>query len=88
MTKRDFNEDLARLITANMGEGYHGEIRTRMGLKVRIVCWNAKGPKPIVGLVETVDGESPRLYTRDGKHDQRPNVKTNYDLELFTDGHE
>lgn len=85
MIIRQFNEALAREIN---GKLRYGKIKTRDGYPVRIVCWNAKGRYPIVGLIDRNGEEVPVRYTYDGKSDYRPNVTTNYDLELHTEGGE
>lgn len=77
MTQKKFDYNEASDIMA--GRKF-GKIKTRMGLNARIVCWDAKGGKPVVALIDTVSGEMPRLYTAEGKYDLRGNVTTNYDL--------
>lgn len=67
----------------------YGTIKTRLGLKARIVHWGAKGNYPIVALIEQADGsEVCRQYTLDGKVDVRPNVTTSTDLIIETEGGE
>lgn len=85
MTEKEFSVDAARKITANE---MYGRIKTREGHPVRIVCWDAKGQKPIVGLVEIGVVEYPIKYTADGKADTRENVTTNTDLVVETEGGE
>lgn len=85
MIEQKFNENTAREITANIT---YGNIKTRDGHPVRIVCWNAKGQQPIVGLIDLGDMEMPMKYTMDGKSDTRPNVRTNTDLVIETEGGE
>lgn len=85
MTEIRFNENIAREITAKIR---FGNIKTRDGHQVRIICWDAKGRKPIVGLID-VDGiELPMKYTGEGKTDTRDNVRTNTDLVIETEGGE
>ena len=85
MTESKFNESLAREITAKK---MYGRIKTRDGYTVRIVCWDAKGWRPIVGLIDLGDIEMPMKFTRDGKCDTRPYVATNNDLVIETEGGE
>lgn len=85
MTQKQFNENIAREITAKVTFGC---IKTRDGHSVRIICWNAKGQKPIVGLIDINGIELPMKYTRDGKTDTRDNVRTNTDLVIETEGGE
>lgn len=39
------------------------------GHKARIICTDAKGPTPIVALLETTTGEVARLYSSSGRHE-------------------
>ena len=85
MIQKQFDEGTAREINGGLR---YGRIKTRDGQEARIVCWNADGEKPIVALVRRPDGEHPHLYTTDGRLDARPNVTTNLDLVLETEGGE
>lgn len=85
MTEKKFSVDAARKITA---KEMYGHIKTREGHPVRIVCWDAKGIKTIVGLVDFGVYEQVCMFTRDGKYDTRQNVTTNYDLVIETEGGE
>lgn len=85
MIQVGFSEGLAREINGGLRSGM---IKTRDGYPVRIVCWNAKGKYPIIGLIDRDGDEVPVKYSVDGKSDYRPNVTTNYDLELYTEGGE
>lgn len=85
MTEKQFNEAIAREIMAGI---QFGNIKTRDGNPVRIVCWNAKGQQPIVGLIDVGGIEMPMKYTAEGKSDTRANVTTNTDLVLETEGGE
>lgn len=85
MTERKFNEDTAREIMAHVR---FGRIKTRDGNPVRIICWDAKGEKPIVGLVDVGDIEMPMKYTINGKSDTRDFVNMNTDLVIETEGGE
>lgn len=73
----NFNIDVAREISAGH---ITGQIVTRDGYPVRIICWDCKGSFPIIGLVEYDSFERAEHYTNDGKADTRRNVRTNYDL--------
>jgi hypothetical protein len=83
MTERKFNEDTAREIMAHVR---FGRIKTRDGNPVRIICWDAKGEKPIVVLVDVGDIEMPMKYTINGKSDTRDYVSMNTDLVIETEG--
>jgi hypothetical protein len=85
MTEKQFSVDAARKITAG---AMYGNIKTRDGHSVRIVCWDAKGLQPIVGLIDVGGIEMPMKYTTDGKSDTRANVTTNTDLVIETEGGE
>ena len=85
MTQIQFNEPTAREINGGIIEG---SIKTRDGFSVRIVAWDAKGPYPIVGLVDMENAEYSKQWTADGKSDRRRNVRTNYDLVIETEGGE
>lgn len=80
MKQREFDENLAREITAGVGSARGCEIVTRDGRPARIVSWNAKGSHPIVALVDLGPLEKAHQYTIEGKIDSRDNVKTNSDL--------
>ena len=86
MTQKQFNESEALEITLKVK---YGQIKTRDVHPVRIICWDAKGEFPIIGLIG-YDGiiERPMRYTREGKCDARPNVTTNNDLLLEMEGGE
>lgn len=57
---KDFNVDAAE----------QGEIvRTRSGLPVRILCYNAKGNKPIVAIIENENEDKVVRYTINGRVD-------------------
>ena len=47
MTEIKFNEAIAREVNAGIR---FGKIKIRRGNSVRIICWNAKGDLPIIGL--------------------------------------
>jgi hypothetical protein len=72
-----FNLEKAHAITDGR---IPGRIYTRDGYPVRIICWDAAGSLPIVGLVEYDSFERAEHYTADGKNDIRRNVTTPYDL--------
>lgn len=56
----DFNVD-----AAEQGE----TVRTRGGLPVRILCYNAKGDKPIVAIIENENEDKVVRYTINGRVD-------------------
>lgn len=80
-----FTEERAKDIKKSK---FFGKIKTRDGDPVRILCFNAKGMYPIVGLIDKGADEVPMSYTREGKCDWRPNVTSNYDLVIETEGGE
>lgn len=47
-------------------------VRTRSGLPVRILCYNAKGNKPIVAIVENDNEDMVVRYTINGRVDDFP----------------
>jgi hypothetical protein len=73
----NFSIATAREINAGLAPG---RIITRDGYPVRIICWDALGQFPIVGLVDYDTYERAEHYTNDGKSDIRGNVTSNYDL--------
>ena len=85
MTEIKFDENTAREIMAHVR---FGNIKTRDGNPVRIICWNAKGEKPIVGLIDVGDIEIPMKYTAEGKIDTRDYVSMSTDLVIETEGGE
>lgn len=85
MKEIKFNENKAREITAKMR---FGNIKTRDGRPVRVICWKAKSIKPIVALVDFGAYEQVCMYTKDGKFDVRENVTSNFDLVLQMEGGE
>ena len=65
-----------------------GCIKTRDGFPVRLLAFDVKGRYPIAGVVQLGDDEYCRQWTKDGKGDRRPNVRTNYDLVIEVEGGE
>ena len=43
------------------------KVVTRDGRSVRIVCCDAKGGHPVIGLVDRGDYEAPKSFTKDGR---------------------
>lgn len=86
MVQKEFDKEEARKIMAGEKLGF---IMTRLGIEVRIVCWDCKGPRPIVALMKQADGtEKPRLFREDGGFDVRPGVRSSADLILEVEGGE
>lgn len=56
-------------------------VRTRDGRKARIICFDAKGDKPIIALVEMGTAETPNNYPIDGK--AVSTKETSYDLMML-----
>lgn len=77
---KPFNDKTARRITDGTIKGF---IRTRSGENVRILCNDANGPFPLVGLIQGELGDIAHQWTLTGKSDTRPNVKTSQDLIMF-----
>ena len=80
LKKVHFSEKTALRIVTGAQEGY---IRTRDNHVVRLLCNDANGAYPIVGLIEREFGDVATQWTRQGKHDMRYNVKTPLDLIMF-----
>ena len=85
MIEKQFNINIAREIN---GKVRYGKIKTKNGQPVRIICWNAKGDKPIIALVDYGTFELPAAYTKEGWFDKRPNVISNFDLVIQVEGGE
>jgi len=77
MNNGTFDINLAREITGGITAG---RIVTRDTRLARIVCWNAKGKRPIVALLDNGKEERVARYTVNGCHDERDNVRTGMDL--------
>lgn len=60
--------DLERALRIQNGEE-EGKIMNKYGYDVRIICTNAKGTFPIVGLISGTEspGETPYTFTKTGK---------------------
>lgn len=86
MTERQFNIEDARKIAS--GEMY-GKIKTRDGFEVTLIIWDIDSSHCIGGVVHLGEGcDYLRQWLPDGKSDRRPNVRTNYDLVIETEGGE
>lgn len=83
MSEVVFSLQLAKDIQAGKTKG---RIVTRDGKPVRILCWDAKGDYPLIGLIDLKQIEVPGRFTIGGKHDIRDNVKTDYDLHIVMKG--
>ncbi len=79
-TIMDFNLALAREISEGL---VSGRIMTRDGYSVRILCWDALGSYPIVGLVNYGSYERAEHYTAKGVSNFSRNRKTDYDLVIM-----
>ena len=77
MNKVCFVLELAKDIQAGKSKA---RIVTRDGHSVRIVCWDAKGDYPLIGLIDMIYSEFPARFTAEGRYDLRKNVKSSYDL--------
>ena len=84
MTTKDFDFKEAMAITA--GESKN-RLVTRDGYPARIICTDAKGKRPIVALFDIGEMERVARYTKNGRHDERGNVRSNFDL-LIEEGGE
>ena len=66
--KEDMEENKLNLKPFNLEAAKSGKpIYTRDGRKARIICFDAKGDKPIIALVEMGTAETPNNYPIDGK---------------------
>lgn len=83
-----FDESTAREITAGVASAHGKRIVTRDGYPARIICWNAKGKRPIVALFDIGEIERVARYTKNGRHDERDNVRCNMDLIIIEEGGE
>lgn len=83
-----FDESTAREITAGVASAHGKRIVTRDGFPARIICWNAKGKRPIVALFDIGEMERVARYTLNGRHDERDNVRSNFDLLIEVKGGE
>lgn len=59
-----------RIVDFNVDATKQGEtVQTRGGLSVRILCYDAKGDKPIVAIIENENEDKVIRYTINGKVD-------------------
>jgi hypothetical protein len=82
LKKVHFSEKTALRIVNGAQEGY---IRTRDNRPVRLLCNDARGEYPIVGLIEMEMGDLVSTWTRSGKHDARRSDRDCADLILFVE---
>ena len=67
-TKEDMEEKKQNLKPFDLEKARLGKpVCTRDGRKARIICFDAKGNKPIIALVEMGTAETPNNYPIDGK---------------------
>ena len=67
-TKEDMEEKKLNLKPFDIQKAREGKpVCTRDGRKARIICFDAKGDKPIIALVEMGTAETPNNYPIDGK---------------------
>ena len=85
MIQKQFDEGTAREINGGLR---NGKIKTRDGHPARIICWNAKGKRPIVALFDIGEMERVARYTVNGRHNERDNVTSSMDLVLEVEGGE
>lgn len=57
------------------------EVCTATGVKVRIICTDAKGEFPIIGLIDYGNNERPKRFVANGKH--RDDDITEFDLYIY-----
>lgn len=61
------------------------KVETRCGSPVRIICWDAKGPSPIIGLFMADDGgEVTTQNYPNGRWSEDMNYESDYDLFIVT----
>jgi hypothetical protein len=77
---KPYNDKTARRITDGTIKGF---IRTRSGKNVRLLCNDANGAYPLVGIIQLELGDVAHQWTLTGKTDTRPNVTTPHDLVMF-----
>ena len=66
--KEDMEEKKLNLKPFDIQKAREGKpVCTRGGRKARIICFDAKGDKPIIALVEMGTAETPNNYPIDGK---------------------
>ena len=66
--KEDMEENKLNLKPFDIQKAREGKpVCTRDGRKARIICFDAKGDKPIIALVEMGTAETPNNYPIDGK---------------------
>ena len=82
---KPYNDKTARRITDGTIKGF---IRTRSGKNVRILCNDANGAYPLVGLIQLEMVDVANQWTLTGKADVRPNVRTPQDLIMFVPNEE
>lgn len=74
---------LFNIIDANkiMNGELDAKICTATGVAVRIICTNAKGDFPVIGLIDYGNNERPKRFTVDGKH--RDDCISDFDLYIY-----
>jgi len=77
---KPYNNATAHRITDGTIKGY---IQTRSGNNVRILCDDAKGGFPLIGLVEDELGERPMQWTLKGKYLALRKEPHRHDLVMF-----
>lgn len=77
---KPYNNATARRITDGTIKGY---IQTRSGNNVRILCDDAKGEYPLIGLVEDELCERPMQWTLKGKYIALRKEPHRHDLVMF-----
>lgn len=54
---------------------------TATGVEVRIICTDAKGDFPVIGLIDYGNNERPKRFTANGLH--RDDYITDFDLYIY-----
>ena len=82
MAEQKFELELAKRISDGTESG---RIKTKNGHTVRIICWDAKGMYPLVGLIDGGAYENVNMWTTEGKVDFRYDYHSPFDLIIETD---
>lgn len=57
------------------------DVCTATGVKVRIICTDAKGDFPVIGLIDYGNNERPKRFVANGKH--RDDDISEFDLYIY-----
>ena len=57
------------------------DVCTAAGVKVRIICTDAKGDFPVIGLINYGNNERPKRFTANGNHSD--DYRSEFDLYIY-----